>query len=327
MRVLVTGGLGGLGRHVARHLARAGDEVTILGHSASAYARWFPPGSVHYGDIRDPGTYRHLLPEQDAVIHLSFLLPPRSEAPGARVVNVGGTRQLLATLREENPACHLFFASSVTVFGVTMHEPPPVTIDHPVRATNAYTRHKIECERLVASAGGQWTIFRVAEGLYLEITPSLGNLRRALHYSWDQRVEFVHLADVARAFHHALHAPKSAVVGQKFIIGGGLACQMTYHEQLTRLMRVFHLEPPPRHKFNPRPSHLDWYDTRRSQALFQYQTRTFDDYVTDLRSRLGWKRALYWVIAPLARAFLRYCLRGCREAVDDAGDPGRVVSQ
>ncbi|MHA1734288.1 MAG: NAD-dependent epimerase/dehydratase family protein [Promethearchaeota archaeon] len=152
-RVLVTGGLGGLGRHACRAILDAGHELSILAHRSRKYSNWFPPGTVVYGDITDPGTYRHLLPGLDAVIHLAFLLPPASENHlRAEEINVGGTRELVRALEELNPGCRLVFPSSVTAYGITVDETPPIRVDHPLRATNEYTRHKIECEELIRSS-------------------------------------------------------------------------------------------------------------------------------------------------------------------------------
>ena len=42
-------------------------------------------------------------------------------------------------------------------------KPPPRMIDDPLRATDPYTTHKIECEKLVRESGLGWCIFRFTD--------------------------------------------------------------------------------------------------------------------------------------------------------------------
>ena len=56
---------------------------------------------------------------------------------------------------------------------------------------------------------------------------------------------------------------------------------MLYNEMVTRMLSVYGLPLPPGYKFTSVPYYLDWYDTSRSQALLNYQQRTFDDFIKD----------------------------------------------
>ena len=56
---------------------------------------------------------------------------------------------------------------------------------------------------------------------------------------------------------------------------------MLYQEMVTRMLSVYGLPLPPGYKFTSVPYYLDWYDTSRSQALLNYQQRTFDDFIED----------------------------------------------
>ncbi len=311
MRVLVTGGLGGLGRHVSLAISEAGHELRILAHRSKKYANWFPKNVISYGDITKPESYQDVLGDLDAVVHLSFLLPPTSEThPRAEEVNVGGTETLVRLLEELNPTCRLIFPSSVTTYGITIEEEPPIETSHSQDPTSNYTAHKITCERLIESSKlTNWVILRVAAGIYLEVAPTLRNLHRLYDIPLDQRVEFVHIKDAATACFHALTADCARGT---FNVGGGPTCQMSFREEVTRILKVYHLSLPPEKKFCTEPYPLDWYDTTRSQAVLDYQHHTFADYLSDLKEVLGWRQKLYWLVSPLANLYIKHIVHGYR---------------
>src|ERR1700741_1366318 len=45
----------------------------------------------------------------------------------------------------------------------------------------------------------------------------------------------------------------------------------------------------------------DWLDTRKSQQVLRYQSRTFDDVLTEIRRRSGWRHWLLRMVSPIAR--------------------------
>ncbi|GAB4309694.1 MAG: NAD(P)-dependent oxidoreductase [Promethearchaeota archaeon] len=306
---LVTGGLGGLGRHLCKRIMENGWKLRILAHESRRYAGWFPSDAITWGDVRDAGTYAHLLEEVDAVVHMAFVLPPTSEVqPWAWDVNVGGTRALVEALEELNPTCRLVFPSTVLVYGVTRDEEPPVRVDHPLAPTCNYADHKVQCEELIRrSKLRNWTILRVAAGIYLELQPSVGNLARLYEIPLDTRVEFVHPKDVATAMFHALDADCTR---ETFNVGGGPRCQTLFREQVEKLLKVFHLRVPPERKFSTEPYPLDWYDTSLAQEVLQFQERDFNDHVADVKQVLGWKRRLYWLASPFSRLVVNFFIPG-----------------
>src|SRR5262249_8941479 len=74
MRILITGTTGFVGRHIAAALVTDGDEVHGLVRSAASASSLAHSGvRLHEGDMRAPDSYRHLIPEVDAVIHAAQL--------------------------------------------------------------------------------------------------------------------------------------------------------------------------------------------------------------------------------------------------------------
>ncbi len=308
MKVLVTGGLGGIGRHLCKILLDAGIDVTIYHRfptKSIKFALWFPRKKIVWGDIKDIHKKRDLLAVQDAVIHLAYLLPPDTEEhpEKAKQVNVAATERLVRTLEEVNPKCRFIFTSSVMAYGITKDEVPPITVDHPLNPHLNYSRHKAECEEIIKASSLQWIILRVAEALYLEIAPTPRNISRVYEIPWNQRIEFVHIDDVALALKNSLYTEQ---VRNTYIISGGERCQLHIYDQMGPMFKVFHMPPPPEHKFTLKPYSLDWYDTRHSQAVLLYQNKNFENYLADVKKNLGWRTKFFWLVSPFSRLYLRW---------------------
>ena len=128
-RILVTGGVGFIGSHIAEHLLGRGDEVTVLDNFNDFYdpalkrenARHLTGARVVEGDIRDEGLVSRLFAEGDfeAVVHLAAMAGVRPSLADPLLyqdVNVRGTMILLEELKER-PQTRFVFASSSSVYG------------------------------------------------------------------------------------------------------------------------------------------------------------------------------------------------------------------
>ena len=146
-RVVVTGGAGFIGSHLAEALLARGDRVTIL----DSFTDFYDPrlkranldevartGRVELveGDIRDRGVVASALAHADAVVHLAAMagVRPSIEDPALYVaVNLDGTANLLQAAAKAGIKTFVF-ASSSSVYGnntkVPFHEDDPV--DHPI---------------------------------------------------------------------------------------------------------------------------------------------------------------------------------------------------
>lgn len=125
MRVLVTGGAGFIGSHVADILVAAGHEVVVLDDLLPmAHAEGGPPGytaahRVVRGDVADRVVLDDLLPQVDAVCHQAAVvghgLDP-ADAPLYARHNDYGTAVLLAAMHAAGLS-RLVLASSMVVYG------------------------------------------------------------------------------------------------------------------------------------------------------------------------------------------------------------------
>jgi UDP-glucose 4-epimerase len=159
MAVLVTGGAGYIGSHVAAELLAAGHEVVVLDDFSNA-----DPGAIDRiaalghgapelakGDVRDARLLDGVFARSDvgAVIHLAGLKAVgESVAQPLRYhdVNVGGAVALLQAMRRHGVG-RLVFSSSATVYGISESNPIPESA--PLRTLNPYGRTKLMVEQVI----------------------------------------------------------------------------------------------------------------------------------------------------------------------------------
>lgn len=151
MKVLVIGGAGYIGSHVALALMDAGHQVAAFDNLSSGLRQNIFPGErLIEGDIMDPVSLKSALSEGwDAAIHMAAF-----KAAGESMVdpgkyarnNISGTVNILNALTEAQVKL-LVFSSSAAVYG----EPRYLPIDekHPTEPENFYGYTKLEIERLL----------------------------------------------------------------------------------------------------------------------------------------------------------------------------------
>ncbi len=284
MRILLTGATGNVGSHVLPELVRRG-------HSVRAFRE----------DVVDHNAVTMAVDGVHTVIHLAAVIPPGSDEDPerARAVNVDGTANVIAACQAHG--ARLLFTSTFDVHGHTLDKTPPRHVDDPLIATDPYTAHKIECERLIRESGLDWAIFRLVD---VPVLAARDPHPIMFEIGLDNRIEAVHADDVALAIANALDT--AAVWGRVLFIGGGPTCQLTYRAYLTRLLAAMGMKPLPDKAFRDAVYATDWVDSAESQELLHYQRHTFDDIAADIAKSLGWKRRLVPLVAPLAKlAMLR----------------------
>lgn len=126
-RILITGGAGFIGSHVADELLHRGYEVRVLDSlSEQVHGKTeFPPDYLNpdvefmLGDVRDPATVRRALKGVDAVYHFAAIVGVGQSmyqiAEYTSVNNLGTATVLEALI--EHPVERFIIASSVSIYG------------------------------------------------------------------------------------------------------------------------------------------------------------------------------------------------------------------
>ena len=179
MHILITGGAGFIGSHVAdelvsqEHVVRVLDNLDPQVHGA---AGGLPPDlnpkvELLVGDVRDRDQVRRALEGIDAVIHLAAKVgvgQSMYEIETYTDVNERGTATLLQALAEHNGIGKLIVASSMSIYGEGL------MLDSRGRRVEDGDRTAAQLEE------GQWEL-RAADGAPLEPAPTPENKRPALN--------------------------------------------------------------------------------------------------------------------------------------------------
>ncbi len=152
MKVLVIGGAGYIGSHVALELKERGHTVTVFDNLSSGVKENLHEGNAFVqGDIMNPKELKAALSAGfDAAVHLAAFKAAGESMldPGKYAVNnIGGTINILNALVEAGVKM-LAFSSSAAVYG----EPEylPIDEEHPKNPENFYGFTKLEIERVLA---------------------------------------------------------------------------------------------------------------------------------------------------------------------------------
>jgi nucleoside-diphosphate-sugar epimerase len=268
--------VGSVGRAVVAHLAARGHRVRVFDLPGCDYSSLqdLPQAQIISGDIRDLATVQQAARGVDALIHLAALLPPGSERDrsATTAVNVQGTANVIAALREGSPGAHLVFSSSVCVYGDTTAATPPIRTSFPLHAVDLYAESKIEAERLVAASELNHTVLRVS-GISV---PAFLAPPQTWPFRAEQRLEFVCHTDVVAAL--AACVELEGTSRQTYNVAGGATWRMRGREYVARFNELMGL-PPEEARYSDRPGYFDWYDTHDAQATLNYQRTSYDRYL------------------------------------------------
>jgi UDP-glucose 4-epimerase len=310
MNVLLTGAFGNVGTSTLEELIRQGHTVRCFDlktkANKKAAQRFKGQVEVVWGDLRRPKEIAPAVRDQEVVVHLAFIIPKLSvtgveseDRPDwAREINVGGTQNLLDALKALPEPPKIIFASSYHVYGRTQDQPPPRTVSDPVQPVEHYSRHKIECEKMVQASGLEWAIIRLSAALPLAIKMDPGMFDVPL----DNRIEFVHTRDVGLAIANAVSSQD--IWGKLLLIGGGYRCQYHYRDIAQRVLDAMGVGMLPKEAFSSTPFPTDWVDTTESQRLLKYQRRDLGDYIQEMRALLGYRRHVIQLFRPIVRRWL-----------------------
>ena len=280
--VLITGGAGSVGRQLVEMFAEAGRAIRIFDLPMMDFSGLEDRDGIEIvrGDITDADGVQKAVEGADAVLHLAAILPPNSERNRDVTfkVNVGGTQNIISAMETANPDARLVFTSSISTYGDTSAEEPPVTTAHPQSAIDIYADSKIEGEKLIRESSLNNTISLRIAGIAV---PAFLEPPEPWPFMEDQRVEMVHRDDVADALFASADAQGEG--RRVFNIGGGPTWRLHGRDYVKDFFDVMGA-PVEMATYRDTPGWMDWYDTAESQAALGYQNRSYQHYIGEMQA-------------------------------------------
>lgn len=314
MNILVTGAFGNIGQSTIEELITQEDKVRCFDlktkRNIKIYKRlkriYKDNIEVFWGDITKEEDIKSALEGQDAVIHLAFIIPKLSatgleseKVPDlAYKINVLGTKNLVSVMESLPSPKKIIFTSSVHVYGLTQDRLPPRKVDDPLIPIENYSIHKIECEKIIKSSNLKWSIFRLSASFPLDLKLD----REMFEISLNNRMEYVHSKDVGFALAKGVRSEE--IWGKILLIGGGERCRYYYGEIVKKILEGLGIGMLPEEAFSDKPFPTDWMDTEESERILNYQKRTLDDYIKDVKKVFSYKIFFIKLFSPTIRYIL-----------------------
>ncbi|MGH8932284.1 MAG: NAD-dependent epimerase/dehydratase family protein [Egibacteraceae bacterium] len=241
-KVLVTGGLGFIGRHLTEALITLGKEVSILDSARSALSTTAPPGaSLEVADIRDSDAVAEAVAGAELVFHVAANANGTLSVTEPRLdfeINALGTVSLAEALLASEVR-RMVYVSSASVYGTPLRF--PMDEDHPTRPFVPYGASKLSgevaCLALHRAAGLPVVVGRpfCVYGPGENPNETMVEPGRYLRWHLNERPiqiigdpdkktrDFVHVSDLVAGL---LAIADRAEVGQVFNVGSGQEISM-----------------------------------------------------------------------------------------------------
>ncbi len=199
-KVLVIGAAGSVGRCVIKYLLTEGNyEITALDLKNKDIAKKLKSFrkriNIIYGDVTDRVLIEALVKDHDYIIYLASALPPLSNMKMglANAIDYGGCENIVRAISYYNPKCHLFLASSTSVYKDI--DKPTVKSRLKLDEYDYFENAKIKCEKLVKEKLKNYTIYRVPLVLSNPLEDNF-----IYHGKLDEEMDVITKEDCAYAF-------------------------------------------------------------------------------------------------------------------------------
>jgi UDP-N-acetylglucosamine 4-epimerase len=304
--ILVTGGAGFIGSHIAAALVQQGDRVRILDDLSTGYQRNVDAvGKVELivGSVTDREVVRRAVDGCDHVFHEAALASvPRSvkDPVASNEANVSGTLNLLVAARDAGVKRFIYAASS-SAYGDSEQLPKVETM--PTRPKSPYAVAKLAAEHYTcafAAVYGMQTLavryFNVfgprqdPKGAYAAVIPLfidalLDGRAPVIDGDGEQSRDFTYVANVVQANLKALSVPRLSGEVVNVALGG----RITLNQLYAMIARILGSSLQPQHG----PARVG--DVRHSQADIGLARRLLGYEVTvpveqGMRATVDWYR-------------------------------------
>ena len=165
-KVLVTGAAGSIGSQVIKCLLAEGKyEITALDLKNKTVIQTMKKFkkriNVLYGDVNDQTLIEALVKDHDYIIHLASAMPPLSDMKKglSDAIDFNGTENIVKAINYYNPKCHLFMASTTSMYTDRVDCSTKSRIDED--SIGYFAKSKLKAENLVKDKISNWTIYRI----------------------------------------------------------------------------------------------------------------------------------------------------------------------
>lgn len=240
-KILITGGAGFIGYHIAKELLEQGHKVIIY----DAFLNFIPKEESRYpyylktrlkdiqdnthivkGDIRDKDYLKKIIKEEkpEIIIHLAAI--PIASASNqffdnAIQTNLDGTLKVLQAIKEAGGVKRFVYTSSSFIYGDFDYE--PADEEHPVRPIDIYGATKLSGEILTRGFGRKFGLEYVIIRPSAVYGPTDANKRVTqifienafkkepliLHGGGESKLDFTYVKDAVQGFVLAALSPKA----------------------------------------------------------------------------------------------------------------------
>lgn len=343
--VLITGGAGFIGSHLADELLEKGYRLRILdnlseqvhGRAAKRPAYLHEDAELQVGDVRNPEDVKKALRNVDVVFHLAAMVgvgQSMYEIKDYTDVNNLGTAVLLQALIE-NPVQKLIVASSMSIYGEGLYkdgqgntymecerrledlkqdrwemylreeelQPIPTPEDKKPNLSSVYALSKYDQERLCLMTGRAYNINTTAlrffnvygtrqalsnpyTGVLAIFASRLLNDNPPLIFEdGEQKRDFIHVKDVARACRLAMETPEAA--GEVFNIGSGNQYTITHIANKLAAVMNRNIDPEITGKYRVGDIRHCFADTTKTKELLNFEPKVnFEEGLLELANWL-----------------------------------------
>ena len=299
--VLVTGGLGFIGRHVSRYFRSQGCRVIGIGHG-EVTGREADEIGLHRWQSGDVSrvSLDALAEPVNLVIHCagSSAVGASFDDPDAEFrKNVGAADEILEFVRHQNPRPRIVVLSSAAVYGVVTHL--PIREDAPLNPISPYGRNKCVIEERCRQAGAEHELeisivrfFSVYGSglrklLFWDACQKFANGESRFGGSGAERRDWLHIRDALRLIDVSASHASAAVP----IINGGTGKSVMVSDALARLRALWGMPSAIAFSGQARPGDPPGYeaDIARARSLGWTPVEEFD---SGLAEYVSWARGV-----------------------------------
>ena len=163
-KVLVVGAAGAVGVHTVKYLLSEGRyEITIMDLKnklvMDRLKRFKKRENILYGDVTDRVLMEALVKDHDYIIYLASAMPPLGNMKKglAYAIDYGGCENVVRAINYYNPKCHLFYASTTSLYKNIKN--PSVKSKITLDKLDYFEQAKLDAENLIKSKLKNYTWF------------------------------------------------------------------------------------------------------------------------------------------------------------------------